>query len=1089
MSLFKQPAAPAVSGDAGENKMKAKILRLLGADGKGSGDSPAPNALGQTSRTERLTFAFYLGLAFFIPFILMLFAFAVAKISPFGQNQILVTDSWHQYYPFLVDYHDKLRTGGSLLWTWKSGGGTNYVALIAYYLASPLNFFSVLVPPERLREFFMFITCVKIGLSGMFFALFLRISFKRRDVCITAFGIMYALCAFIMGYYWNIIWLDTVALLPLVVAGAFALLRHGRYRLYIVSLALSILANYYIGLFVCIFVMLISIGYTIVEFKGLKKTVRDVFKMIGCSAVSAMLSAVLTLPAYFALGHTQSTSDAFPAQFAINIGSTADFGGVLEAMGKIIANSVAFVQPTAKEGLPNVYSGVFTIFLAILFLFCSRIKKRERFVCAGLILFFQLSFIIRQLDFIWHGFHFPNMLPYRFSFLYSFVLIYMAFRVFMYIDEVRPVSVIAALCGFAVYMGIASTYYNGTDTKLSALFNTATADGAAPDPVMMSALFGLIMAAWVLIYSLRSRLSRTAQAILTTLVGAASVVFLLVKAEVYLAPLQAADGASTFETFKVIIIIVSVLITAATVLALLSKQLNANHKMLKTLLGVVLLVLALIEGLISSATGVKTVGLTDSSYYPLGTTNTLAMVEYAKELEKDTIDLPRTEVNKYYTLNDNAMIGADGISMFNSMVNSRITDYMEKFGLCGWIASNRYTYQESSPFTNMMLNLKYLVAPYGAYLDQTHNEKINSSDSVALMRNRYYIPMGFMVNDDLLKYDVSALNANKPIGNQNEFYRLATGIDGDLYRYLAVSSCDAPDGGTLSETSFGSYSYSGDSDSGTYRINYTASRTGIAVAYYDTYYSDNVSLQVNDSEVISYYVKRPFLMMIGNVNAGDKITCSASISGSSSGSITCYVAMMDEELFRQAYDLFSTSVLSATEVTDTTIKGTITAAEDGLFYTSISYVEGWKAYVDGEEVEITPVGDAMLAFKLSKGDHTIELRYMPEGFRAGVCISILGILIFIAMVILTKKRINLLDLALARISRGKKSAADAAGDDNASDEAETTMDEAETPPQEADLPDSEADAESDPSDETPDASDGADCPDDSPELSDADENE
>ena len=1105
MSLFRKMTVPAASGDAGENKVKMKSAGLFHAGDNGPREDSGSHTLRQTSRTDKLTFAFYLGLAFFIPFILMLLAFAVAKISPFGQNQILVTDSWHQYYPFLVDYHDKLRTGGSLLWTWKSGGGTNYVALIAYYLASPLNFFSVLVPPERLREFFMFITCVKIGLSGMFFALFLRISFKRRDMCITAFGIMYALCAFIMGYYWNIIWLDTVALMPLVVAGTFALLRYGRYRLYIVSLALSILANYYIGLFVCIFVMLISIGYTIVEFKGLKKTVRDIFKMLGCSVVAAMTSAALTLPAYFALGHTQSTNDTFPANFSVNIGSTADLGGVLEGIGKTIANSVAFVQPTAKEGLPNVYSGVFTIFLAILFLFCSRIKKRERIVCAGLLIFFQLSFVIRQLDFIWHGFHFPNMLPYRFSFLYSFVLIYMAFRVYMYIDEVRPVSVIAALCGFAVYFGIAAAYYNGTDIKLSALFNPATGDGSAPDPVLMSVIFGLIMAAWVLIYSLRAHLSRVTMAILTTLVGGASVIVLLVKSDVFLAPLQSSDGASTYETFQVIIIVVSVLIAAASILALLSRQLNADHKMLRTLLGVVLLVLALIEGLLSSATGVKTVGLTDSSYYPLGTTNTLAMVDFAKDLEKDTIDLPRTEVNKYYTLNDNALIGADGISMFNSMVNSRITDYMEKFGLCGWIASNRYTYQESSPFTNMMLNLKYLIAPYGAYLDQTHNEKINSSDNVVLMRNRCYIPMGFMVNDDLLDYDISSLNANKPIGNQNEFFRLATGIDSDLYRYLAVTSCDAPDGGSVSESSFGSYSYSGDSDSGTYRINYTATSTGTAVAYFDTYYSDNVSLQVNDSEVISYYVKRPFIMMIGNVNAGDKITCSCSVSGSSTGTITSYVAMMDEDLFQQAYNLFSSSVLSATEVTDTAIKGTITAAEDGLFYTSISYVEGWKAYVDGQEAEITPVGGAMLAFRLSQGDHTIELRYIPEGFKAGVCISILGVLIFIAMLILTKKRINLLDLALARISRAKARDADAVGDDSAFDVPEAISDEIETPLDEPDLSDNASDTESDssevasdslkdipePSDDVPDSSEddpdpsfNADSPDDSPASSD-----
>ncbi len=100
----------------------------------------------EQSKFERYSGALYLGLAFFIPFAMMFVCFAVAGVQPFGNNQILVTDLWHQYYPFLVDFHDKLQHGGSMLWTWRSGGGTNYIPLMAYYLASPLNFFSILVP-------------------------------------------------------------------------------------------------------------------------------------------------------------------------------------------------------------------------------------------------------------------------------------------------------------------------------------------------------------------------------------------------------------------------------------------------------------------------------------------------------------------------------------------------------------------------------------------------------------------------------------------------------------------------------------------------------------------------------------------------------------------------------------------------------------------------------------------------------------------------------------------------------------------------------------------------------------------------------
>lgn len=884
----------------------------------------------EQSKYERISSRLYLGLAFFIPFAMMFVCFAVAGVEPFGTNQILVTDLWHQYYPFLVDFQDKLQHGGNLLWTWKSGGGSNYVSLMAYYLLSPLNFFSVFVPASGLKIFLYVITCIKIGLASFFFAIFLRITFKRRDAAVTAFGIMYALCAFIMGYYWNVIWLDTIALLPLVIAGTFALLRDGKFKLYIITLALSILANYYIGLFTCIFIFFVALGYCITEFKGWKNLLTQFLKMAGCTIVAFMMTAAIILPVYFALGYTHSSDNSFPTTFAVNMGVTADFAGVLNGIGKTIANSVAFTEPTAKEGLPNVYCGVFTIFLAILFFFCGKIKKRERIFCGLLLLFFVLSFIIRQLDYVWHGFHFPNMLPHRFSFLYSFVLIYMAFRVYMYIHELKPAPVIGAILVFAVYLGIASAYYDKETVKLSPIFKNQNTN-----PVVLSGLIGIVVAAGVLIISL-----------------------------------------------KVI----------------------KNKKTAAVSIATLLMVVAMAEGMCSAAAGVKTVGVTDATSYPLGGQETLDCVEHVNQLEENNIDLPRTEVNKYHTLNDNALIGTNGISMFSSMVNKDVTAYMEKLGNCGWVASNRYTYQEGSPFTNLMLNIKYIIAPYGAYLDTTHNELIYQRGNVKLMQNKYYLPQGFMVNSSLLDYKVEAAPKN-PFDNQNQMFRTMTGIDGNVYDYLeATETKSDTEGANVTKSSDDTYSYNSTNESSAYNISYTAPRDGVAMAYFTSANeTDNISIRVNGSEVIGYYIKRPFIMMVGNVKQGDVITLHSTVTGTN-GTITATCALLNEDVFQQGYDKLGQSTLSATKVTDTAIEGEITAKEDGLFYTSISYVKGWKAYVDGVETEITPVDNALLAFKLSAGTHKIELHYMPEGFIPGLICTILAVLIFVAMILFIPKR-------------------------------------------------------------------------------------
>ena len=110
----------------------------------------------------------YVWLAFLIPFILMVTAFALMEVSPFGDKQILVTDLWHQYFPFLVDFQNKLQNGESFFWTWSVGGGVNYFSLMSYYLASPVNFLSVFVPSDWLREFLMFSVSLKISSAAAF---------------------------------------------------------------------------------------------------------------------------------------------------------------------------------------------------------------------------------------------------------------------------------------------------------------------------------------------------------------------------------------------------------------------------------------------------------------------------------------------------------------------------------------------------------------------------------------------------------------------------------------------------------------------------------------------------------------------------------------------------------------------------------------------------------------------------------------------------------------------------------------------------------------------------------------------------------
>ena len=371
------------------------------------------------------------GLAFALPVVSMLIVMLIGGYEPFGDLSMLYSDMYHQYYPFWVEFRDALRSGDSMLYTWSVGLGMDYLSLISYYLASPLNLLGILVPADLTLEFYSLLMPMKLGLASLFFAIFLSRIFQREDYSISFFGAFYGLCGWALAYQWNVMWLDTFALLPLLTLGTIRLLRDKKCVLYTVTLFLSVFANYYIGLFSCIFVLLVFICYEICRWKGVKRFFSDLFRIAWFSILGIGMTAILTIPAFMGLQNTQSGINAFPEGFRLNIASENTLMGLLDAMRQVAGNTMGGTEPSFKEGLPNLYCGVGMVLLAFLFCIGSSARLREKICSVCLLLFFMLSFIIRQLDYVWHGFHFTNMIPYRFSFLFSFVLLYMAYRSYL----------------------------------------------------------------------------------------------------------------------------------------------------------------------------------------------------------------------------------------------------------------------------------------------------------------------------------------------------------------------------------------------------------------------------------------------------------------------------------------------------------------------------------------------------------------------------------------------------------------------------------------------------------------------------------
>ena len=197
-----------------------------------------------------------------IPAVVVAVSFAVNLVYPFGDHGVLIIDSLHQYLPFFTEFHEKLVNNESFLYSMGGGLGINFWATIAYYLASPMNFLLVLFPKRNMMDVMALFIVLKLGLCGCTFSWYLAYKEKGKSYFPVLFGTMYALSSFMIGYYFNLMWFDSIAMLPLVMLGIERIVKGGNGKMFCVSLFYALYCNYYIGFMLCLFSCLYPVSYT-----------------------------------------------------------------------------------------------------------------------------------------------------------------------------------------------------------------------------------------------------------------------------------------------------------------------------------------------------------------------------------------------------------------------------------------------------------------------------------------------------------------------------------------------------------------------------------------------------------------------------------------------------------------------------------------------------------------------------------------------------------------------------------------------------------------------------------------------------------
>ena len=387
-------------------------------------------------------------LSFIVPLIIMMAIYIMRDIFPGGENYYLRSDMYHQYAPFFSELWEKIRTGESLAYSWDIGMGTNFLALFGYYLSSPANWFIALFPQKWIVEVMDMMIIFKIALASFTFTYYLCKHNNKRHISAAIFGLFYALSGFVTAYSWNLMWLDSVLLFPLIILGLEKLVNEGKGLLYSISLGMAILSNYYIAIMICIscviYFAIIMVSRPVPADK--KDYLKAILRFGLYSLLAGGFAAIILLPEMAALEYTASGSFTFPK-------TLKRYFSFFTVFKRHLINTEVHL---GLDHYPNIYCGVAVFVLIPLYLMSKKITKREKIVKIIAVFIFLTAFNMNIPNFVWHGLRYPNSLPCRQSFIYIFLILTLCYDAVKHIHDYKDKEISFSLWGallFIMYLG------------------------------------------------------------------------------------------------------------------------------------------------------------------------------------------------------------------------------------------------------------------------------------------------------------------------------------------------------------------------------------------------------------------------------------------------------------------------------------------------------------------------------------------------------------------------------------------------------------------------------------------------------------
>ncbi|MCR5591775.1 MAG: YfhO family protein [Lachnospiraceae bacterium] len=345
-------------------------------------------------------------------------------------------------------------------------------------------------------------------------------------------------------------------------------------------------------------------------------------------------------------------------------------------------------------------------------------------------------------------------------------------------------------------------------------------------------------------------------------------------------------------------------------------------------------------------------------------------------------------------INDPSMFGYIGISHDSSCDKDAILDWLVNFGFCKTVYFTYYN-GGSTSFVDDLFGVKYYISRFDTV--EKPYENLPYEGKYHAYRNDDALPLAFIAPDGLAEHDITKENTFE---KQNAL--------ASYWNSRPIYIKAEPETELIGASSDGSGHYVRTEDEG-YIVYNIKAESGMPLYFY--FYApkrQDGEVYVNGQTADVYFTVNHWnTLCAGSFNPGENIEIKMQIKGDELDITEACFYYEDPAAIAEwgeSARSLNEAIGEVNEIKSSHLTFSTSSDRERKVIVSIPYEKAWKIKCDGERIEGGQAIGALMSFNVPAGEHVIDMKYVPEGTLAGICLSGLGIILFIVRIIYMRRK-------------------------------------------------------------------------------------